>query len=579
MCGILGGNFEGFNYKSGVQALIHRGPDDQKLAHEKIILGFCRLSIIDLHSRSNQPMNSRDGRISIIFNGEIYGFKKIRNKLIDEGHEFDTKSDTEVILKSYIQWGSEFIDKIDGMFSIVIFDKNKNKLYLYRDRPGIKPIYYYNQKKHFAFSSELKGLVQMVGQKNLEIDNSSIYDFLTYSYIPSPKSIYKQIKKLPPSHRLVYDISNKTIESIEDYWNFVPTQENSLTIDEASNKLKELVDESVKSQMISDVPLGFLLSGGLDSSIVTTSASNLTSQKIQTFTISFDESQKSEEKYASIIAKKNNTKHRVFSLSSDLTKRLMSNLSNWYDEPHSDTSAVPTFLVSHISKKYVTVVLTGDGGDELFGGYNRHKNKNRLNYILSKYSNIKSFLIKFRDTFCLHTPPYRLINSILRFFLDDLELHTKRVGVGGMIKEEKLKYRKYLEIEEDYDDYWYFRKNWLPELSYRNRIRYLDFKTYMHEAVLAKVDRTSMSVSLEARVPLLSRNLIEFMFSLPEKVVFHRKELKGLVKYSYKGVLPEIILSKKKQGFSVSSEATKSNIPLGINILKKYYSQFLTFLN
>ena len=575
MCGIVGGTLDSFDYNAGIQTLIHRGPNSQKLVEDNVNLGFCRLSIIDLHERSNQPMQSEDKKITIVFNGEIYGFKRLRKKLQAKGQIFDTTSDTEVILKSYILWGSEFIDKIDGMFSIAIFDKNINKLFLYRDRPGIKPIYYFFDGNEFAFSSELKGLVQMVGEENLEIDKSSLYDFLTYSYVPSPKSIYKKIKKLPPAHELVYDISKKQIESINDYWNFTPSEKNNSGVDKISKKLRELVNQSVESQMVSDVPLGFLLSGGIDSSIVTTTASKLTNQKLQTFTITFADPSKSEAKDASLIADLNDTKHRVLELSPDLTKRLMINLSNWYDEPNSDTSAVPTFLVSSMSKKYVTVVLTGDGGDELFGGYPRHLKRNSLSSYFNKFKMLKSVIVKFRDVFRLNTLPYRFLNMLLRLFLDDLELYTKQIGAGGMIKEEKLKYRKYFDIEDDYDDYWYFRKHWSLKLSYRNRLRYLDFKTYMHESVLTKVDRTSMSVSLEARVPLLSRDLIEFMFSLPDTLVFIEDDLKGLAKYAYKDILPTPILSKKKQGFSVSPDTIKSNISFGFNILKKYYSHFL----
>lgn len=551
MCGILGGTNSNWSFTRAVEVLSHRGPDASGIVHnDGLALGFARLAIIDLSRAADQPMSTEDKMIWIVFNGEIYGFKRLRDDLIGRGCKFKTQSDTEVILHAYREWGDGFVDHIDGMFAIAIHDLKERKLKLFRDRPGIKPLYYFFDGRQYAFSSELKGITALCHDVNFDYDYTALYDYLTYHYIPEPKTLYRHVFKLPPAHQLTFDLAQHKIVSLKPYWRIKNVcSADRITSQEACDQLRDLIGESVRDQLVADVPLGCFLSGGMDSSVIAAEAAAL-SPGLETFSIGFEDKNYTENHYAQIVAQKFKINHNVKILSNIKTDELYRKLKDWYDEPFADTSAFPTFLVSEYAREKMTVVLTGDGGDEVFGGYTRFNVFKHVSKI-PRFPNhgIKKFVSSLRANVLTETYLYKLLCLI------DV-MASDQVTSYGVIMEEmpyarKLHYARKWGIPKDYDDYWYYRKYYRSDLPVRTRIQYLDFHTYLPSDILVKVDRTSMAVSLEARVPFLSRKIIEFMFSLPEELRFYNGKLKGLLKETYKNILPQEILNRKKMGFGI----------------------------
>ncbi len=555
MCGIFGY----INYNKGelekarqaLHSLTHRGPDQWKdFSDQKVYMGHQRLSIIDLSEQGAQPMISDDKSIIITVNGEIYNFKKIREEL--GFHLFKGQSDSEVILHGYQQWGLEkLISKIDGMYAISIYDRNLKKVFLVRDRVGIKPLYYCSLNSNWMWASELKAIVSF-HNTNLSIDNTALYDFMTYQYIPTPKTLYQQCFKLEPAHYAEIDIDSQSFIK-KRYW--------SLIIDDcikdksfAKITLRDKIIQSVAEQMVADVPVGFFLSGGVDSSTVV-AASSFVTNKMETFSIGFNDKKQDETPFAQQVAKKFKTNHHQKIVDGETIRGLFSKLGEWYDEPFADLSCFPSFMVSAHAREKVTVAHTGDGGDELFGGYKWYS---RFSFI--KKFNLNHFLfLKPYFKFLTSKSGIRVLNKYIPlFFLDDLELFTKLKG--GLIHEEKKKYRAILNIPNDYDDYWYFRKFYKMELPVYTRLQVLDFYTYLPDDILTKVDRVSMAVALECRVPLLSTDLVEFAFSLSEKVRFQQYGKKGILKAAFDDLIPKNILNRGKRGFGIPSGMWKSEV-------------------
>lgn len=552
MCGILGGNDFSLDYKIGIQKIKHRGPDGLNVIEYKdIVMAFARLAIIDLSKEAMQPMDSIDNNVHIIFNGEIYGYQKIKDS-IKCYYEFKTNSDTEVILALYYLYGDNFIDKIDGMFAIAIYDERQHKLKLYRDRAGIKPLYYYNDGSRFLFSSELKAIQSILDKENLEIDNSALYDYLSYGYIPEPKSLYKKVHKLKPAMTLVYNLQSKEIESINRYWrlNINTNIGRRRSKEKLCEEFRDLVSQSIKEQMIADVPVGCFLSGGIDSSIVTYECMKF-NRNIEAFSIGFEEKNYSELKYVEILTEQLGINSNTEVLNKDSVKGLYYKIKEWYDEPFSDTSAFPTYLVSKKAAGNVTVVLTGDGGDELFGGYSRYKkfidySKNEKTH---RFIKLGKFLVS-----------YGIIDEDLwsQEFKSSLEYYSELMGCKPDFM--RLQRKKIFGLPNDYDEYWLIRKYYKNELPVLTRSRYLDFKTYLPGDILTKVDRTSMAVSLEARIPFLSRKLIEFAFSLSQEECNGNEGLKQIMKDAYDSLLPHEILYRGKKGFSIPPRYIIGNI-------------------
>lgn len=540
MCGILGGSCKNWNFEMALTKMLHRGPDKQRILRgDRFSLAFARLSIVDLTDFAMQPMISFDGNVVIVYNGEIYGYESLKRKLKSK-YRFVSDSDTEVILYAYMEYGDKFIDYIDGIFSIALYDKRNGTIRLFRDRAGVKPLYYYFDGYHFAFASELKGINTLLGEKNLDIDYTALYDYLTYAYIPAPKTMYKNVRQLKPAHKIIYRINEHRLSIQKRYWRLeVNAKEGQRRKDNMlAEELRGLIHESVKSQMIADVPIGTFLSGGVDSSIIT--YESLTENPdLETFSIGFLDRRYDESKYYKLFSQKfgNRSNEQIFSRK--IFNELRKEMSSWFDEPFADTSAFPTYLVSQLARKKVTVVLTGDGGDELFGGYAWYNftykpgifmDSSRISQL---YENIVSINGKLYN------------NKAHELFSETLQKFSAQHGY--MLKYMKADLAKKWGITKDYDDYWFLREYDRHDLPIRTRLQYIDFCTYLPE-ILTKVDRASMQLSLEARVPFLSRKIIEFIFSMTQEERFPNGEIKYLLRKAYPEI-PKSILYKKKQGF------------------------------
>ena len=353
----------------------HRGPDGIRVSRmPDFTLAFARLAIMDLSEQGMQPMFSCDNQVGIVFNGEIYGYQKLRNELLQKGYRFRSTSDTEVILNAYLEWGEKFINRVDGMFGMAIYDRRDGKVRLFRDRIGIKPLYYYYDGANFGFSSELKGILNMCGNISFQIDNTAVYDFLNYTYIPDPKTYYKYVYRLLPGHRMIFDIKSRKIVKDSAYWRLKVNayQGSQRKQGDLVEELKSLVESSVKKQMVADVPVGTFLSGGVDSSIVTYEGHRVNPQ-LETFSIGFASARYNELRYAQELSDRYQIHLNSKMFNHDVFKGYYGRLRDWYDEPFADTSAFPTYAVSQLAREKVTVVLTGDGGDEIFGGYGRQR--------------------------------------------------------------------------------------------------------------------------------------------------------------------------------------------------------------
>lgn len=575
MCGIFGfTKFRKENLEKARESLYtlhHRGPDQwNDYFDENIYKGHQRLSILDLSVHGKQPMLSPDEKIIITVNGEIYNFLELKKEL-ESKYTFKSTSDSEVVLYGYIEWGiNKLLERIDGMYAISIYDKEKEDLFLVRDRTGIKPLYYGKINGQISWASELKAIQKLYENQNvLEYDYTAFYDFLTYLYIPTPKSMYKNIYKLEPAHYLKIDIKNNTYEKIR-YWQLEIKQCND-DIETAKKKIYDLVKKSIDEQMVADVPLGFFLSGGIDSSTVVSLACK-NHNDVNTFSIGFTDKFHDETHFADMVADMYKTKHSKKILDEDTTKNMFRKIKDWYDEPFADTSCIPTYLVSQFAKENSTVVLTGDGGDEVFGGYNWYKRfENLQKYSLPYLRFLKVFTgILKKQTNILGKVARRIETQ---FLLDDFEIYTRLMG--GMLKDEKQKYRKIWNIDEDYDDYWYFRKFYKKELDLYTRLQYLDFHTYLHDDIFTKVDRVSMAVSLECRVPFMKKEIVEYSFSLKENVRIYQYELKGVMKEAFRKILPVEIIDRDKKGFSIPLEKWKKYLNIETTKQEKILEEFL----
>lgn len=577
MCGIFGfTNFKKDDLETARKALHtmeHRGPDQwNDYFDEDIYIGHQRLSILDLSENGKQPMLSPDRKVIITVNGEIYNFLELKKEL-EYKYKFNSTSDSEVLLYGYIEWGiDKLLEKIDGMYAFSIYDKQKDTLYLARDRVGIKPLYYSNLNGQISWASELKAIQKLYEDKNcLEYDYTAFYDFLTYLYIPTPKSMYKNVYKLEPAHYLKVNTKNNQFEKVK-YWQLEIKRCND-DIETAKNKVMELLKKSINEQMIADVPVGFFLSGGLDSSTVVGVASQ-EHTNINTFAIGFNNKKKDERKFADIVSKHFSTQHKDIVLSDSDLSSIFDCIVEWYDEPNALSSSYPNYYVSKLTRKTCKVALTGDGGDEVFGGYNWYKD---FVNIKNKYKIKNNFLRKSVQILKMRFSPFKNKAKKLekKYFLNDLELYTRLMS--GMLSDEKSYYKKKWNIPSEYDDYWYYRRFYKKELDLYTRLQYLDFHTFLPDACLAKVDRTSMKVSLECRVPLLSKELIEYLFSLNENVRIYNNELKGLMKVTIKNILPDSIIYRDKKGFSaplknISRSSFFKKEFLQEKFLKKFWS-------
>ncbi|MBL0048311.1 MAG: asparagine synthase (glutamine-hydrolyzing) [Bacteroidetes bacterium] len=560
MCGIAGffsvsQRFSEPELQVMTDSLAHRGPNASGYFRDAIVgLGHRRLSVIDLSDNASQPMHSADKRYVMVYNGEVYNYREIATELkLKYKTNFRSASDSEAILEAYVQYGPEFVQKLNGMFAIVIYDKLKNELFICRDRLGIKPLYYYWDGTNFAFASELKALKKLTSIP-LEINELAISQFLHLGFIPAPNSIYKSIYKLEAGSML--QISKNGLDH-QKFWSV----KSKITRDVITNEkkalvlLSDLMMSSIQYQLKSDVPFGVFLSGGIDSSLVTAQACNLSNVKVNTFSIGFDENRFNESDYAKAIAKYLGTSHHEFIVHYSDAMNLIDDVFEAYDEPFGDSSAIPTMLVSKLAKQYVTVTLSGEGGDELFFGYGAYKWANRLNNIFLKTARepISKVLASFNNR-------YRRASKLFEYSKSDninSHIFSQEQYLFSNQELDALLEKKYNDAKSDIFS--------LAALSDKRSLRanekqaLFDIEYYLPYDLLTKVDRASMRYSLETRVPYLDHRIVEFALNLSPNL----KHKNGVSKYLLKEILfqyvPESYFNRPKQGFAIPLEKWLKN--------------------
>lgn len=533
----------------------HRGPDSEGVwLGTGVALGMRRLAIIDLET-GDQPLWNEDKSVIVVMNGEIYNFRELRKGLEERGHKFYTRSDTEVLPHLYDELGEAFLDVLNGMFSIALWDTKLNKLILARDRFGEKPLYYGVFDEKLFFASEPKVLLSHPRIKP-SIDLDALHHYLSYDYVPAPLSIYKGISKLPAAHRLVWEHGKvKTIR----YWKPSFGQNGRKpSVKEAKHEIHEKLSESVKSRLISDVPLGVLLSGGIDSSSIAAMAQKHTSEKVKTFSIGFEEASFDESDHARSVASHLNTDHHEEKLSVSKAKELIPEIGGWLDEPLADGSLVPTFLLSKFVREHVTVALGGDGGDEIFAGYPMYYGHKMARIYDSIPRFVRSGVIKpLVNNLAVSTDNISFDYKAKRFVsaadYDFVKRHHSWFGsFSSEEKEELLTDRVHYSTKKI--DVYKSAKELLLECDADSRIeqmQFLDMNFYLAEGILTKVDRSSMAVSLEVRAPFLDHQLAEYAASLPAEYKLKGSVTKFILKKAVENILPADIIKRPKKGFGI----------------------------
>lgn len=567
MCGITG--FIDFNKKSSIETIKkmtatmpHRGPDGQGeyfYEHENaaVAFGHRRLSIIDLSHAADQPMHFE--HLSLVFNGEIYNYNEIREELIALGHQFQTHSDTEVILHGWYEWGEACITKWRGMFAIALLDKKTNELICIRDRAGVKPFNYYWQNGYFIFGSELKALAAHPGFER-QINKDAVAAFLQYAYVPAPYTIFQHTHKLKPGFLMRLNLATQQI-SERQYWNvydFYNKPKLDISLPEAIEETEKILAKSFQYRMVADVPVGVFLSGGYDSTCVTALLQSRNAEKIKTFTIGMTDGKLDEAPFAKEVAQHLGTDHHEYYCTISEALDIIPELPHYYDEPFADSSAIPTILVSKMARQNVTVALSADAGDEIFAGYNRYDYISRygkkiqgipeplrklgagiMNAISSNaipvFKNKPNFHSRYDKLKNLLNNPAtgNLLKNLTQVFSDS-DIHQLFSNKISMLHtghtSEELK-------QEAYD-----------ALSYMMAI---DYQTYMVDDILQKVDRATMSVSLEGREPFLDQNIIEWAAQLPSNYKYHNGVKKYILREIVHKYVPKAMMERPKMGFGI----------------------------
>jgi asparagine synthase (glutamine-hydrolysing) len=559
MCGIAGiltfddaGKKHLPEIKTATRSLTKRGPDGEGFYfHNNVALGHRRLSIIDTSNAASQPFTDNSGRYTIVFNGEIFNYKTLRIQLENNGIYFKSTGDTEVLLYLFINYKEKCLEQLDGEFTFGIYDNLNEELFLARDRFGIKPLYYYQDEHKFVFASEIKALLKFEIPKT--IDNASLQLYLHLNYIPAPYSIFKDVFKFN-SGTYLYINKNKTT-SKHTYYSLTNSYKNNVhsspkNYETAQKELKHLLEQSVIQRMIADVPLGTFLSGGIDSSIITAIAAQHT-KYLNTFSIGYaDEPLFDETKYAQLVSKKYNTNHTVFKLSNvDLFANLYDVL-DYMDEPFADSSALAVSILSMYTKKHVTVALSGDGADELFAGYNKH-----AAHLKASNGGVKSSIVKSLHPLLKQLPKSRnskIANTIrqLNKFSEGASMNEKERywRWAGFTTDKQVK-NLLLKTSIDFEER---KKGILTNITDDlNSLLLTDMQLVLENDMLVKVDRMSMSRSLEVRVPFLDHKIVDFAFTLPANYKIDLLQQKKLLKDAFKTYLPKDLYYRKKQGFEV----------------------------
>ncbi len=592
MCGITG--IYNLNNKPAKEDILRqmtevlkiRGPDDIGFyLDENLGLGQTRLSIIDLSSAGHQPMANENKTLWIVFNGEIYNFKEIKKDLEEKGYKFKSNSDTEVILKSYEEWGIESIKKFRGMFSFAIWDNQQGKLFLVRDRAGVKPLYYYSSNGTFLFSSEIKSFHKNPHFKK-EINFASLALFLQFGYILSPHTIFKDCYKVRPGHYI--EVSKQGIKEIK-YWDVIDyflKEPFKSSEDEIAQELEKILIESLNYRMVSDVPVGIFLSGGIDSSLVTALLQKNSPNALNTFTVGFKEKGYDEAPYAKKIANHLKTNHHEIYCTAKDALDVIPKLSEIYDEPFGDSSGIPTYLISKFAREKIKVALSADAGDEIFCGYSRYA-------AIKKYyefvNNIPQFLLSFISA---SIQPFS--NDVIESIYKSVPGLPRQTSLAGKIYKFKnvLSYngKNLQKIMENSSSYWPERKmkniiaknyeilpnnfsefSRLKKMPILSQMQAIDYKTYLCDDIFVKVDRATMAASLEAREPLADHKLTEFMAQVPAEMKYKNGQSKYILRKILYKYVPKEFLERPKQGFEIPvGDWLKGDLK---GILKEYLSE------
>jgi len=554
MCGICGiyGKKDEISIKKMIATLKHRGPDsDGFYLDENISFGHARLSIIDLSERGRQPMANEDKTVWLSINGEIYNFQELREELLKKGHLFYSQSDSEIVIHSYEEYGLDFIEKLRGMFALALYDSRKNRLILARDPIGEKPLYYYYDGKLLIFASEIK-VILATGVKKT-VDESTLYGYLAYQYSFGENTFFKDIKKLLAGNIIILEKGNLTIKK---YWDINPVRnfqflngvkENIIQADEEYfiKKLRELLEESVELRMVADVPIGYFLSGGIDSSAIVALARKYSNDEFHTFSVGFETF--SELKYAKIVSQHLKTTHHELMVTADMVAKDLSEIARYYDEPLGDAAIINNYYLAKEARKYVKVLLAGEGGDELFAGYSNYKTNLRfLNFfkIPVLLKNLSRFVLNFiprkGDFYSKGNEIYRLLDFFLQPTLEKAHLFTTRDMTDAEIQ--NYTHLRHLNMENLAISY--------PKIKDPlNQMLAIDCKNLLPEKFLMKADKATMANSLEERLPILDKKIIEFAFSIPLNLKIKNGQEKYILRKAVADLLPQEIVNRPKQGF------------------------------
>jgi asparagine synthase (glutamine-hydrolysing) len=551
MCGIAGFVNIDLGEEAGdmllhnmTDSIRHRGPDDEgHWQGDGAGLGMRRLSIIDVRG-GQQPITNEDGSVITVFNGEIYNYRELRHELEAKGHHFTTNSDTETIVHAYEDDGIDFVRRLRGMFAIALWDRRRHRLILARDRFGKKPLHYCINGRRLVFGSELKSLHLAPGVSK-ELDPLAVSQYFTFGYIPAPRTIFSGICKLPAAHTLVFENGRAALQR---YWQLDFTPRSTDNEETAVRRLRELLTEAVRMRLISEVPLGAFLSGGVDSSTVVALMSQVASEPVKTFSIGFEEQDYSEVEYARAVARRYATDHHEFIVRLDLLT-ILPQLVRDFDEPFADASMIPTYFVSKLARQHVTVALSGDGGDELFGGYPSYAGtvqEIRLSQRLGPASALGPFMSS------LLPDGIRGKNRLQRLDLPPAVRFTEISSIFPTALRERLLLPEFRARVAGDPRCAHLR--WFTEpvgLDVFTRMQRMDVEEYLPYDILVKVDKASMLNSLETRAPLLDHVLAEYVSSLPFQVRNPRGQLKYLLKRAVRDLLPERNVSRRKMGFGL----------------------------
>lgn len=534
--------------------LAHRGPDDEGYFLESNVgLGHRRLSIIDL-SGGKQPIFNEDGTAVIVFNGEVYNYAELMVELTAKGHIFRTRSDTETIVHSYEEYGSQCVQKLRGMFTFAIWDRVQNRLLLARDRLGVKPLYFFQDRNTFAFASEIKALLEIPSIPR-ELDREALDLYLSLRYVPGPRTMFKNVLKLQPGHILLLD---ETGVHIQKYWDIPYPEQGRQATGDYLAEFEQLLEESVRMRLMSEVPLGVFLSGGLDSSSILAVMSKVNEGKrISTFSVGYEagsaqEEESNEFRYARLAAEAFGAEHHEFRVSAPDFGDFIPDMVWHLDEPLADPSCIPLFFISKLARKYITVVLSGEGADEILGGYSIYRKMLALDGIHRSLSPLPNLLAPLLE----QLTPGEARRSYMR--MAGLPLETRYKGVSrafrpelkGRLLPDSLSHESQERLHDAFRPY--FRH--VQESAPLDQMLYVDTKVWLPDDILLKADKMTMANALELRVPFLDHKLVEFAAALPVKLKLNGSSGKFLLRQAMRGVLPEPILQRPKKGFPVPTE-------------------------